>query len=146
MVFSYPSLVQLSKGETGLWTRRVSLGLLVLIANAGVASACRLQAGVFSLGQDSDLYLEAEKGETCQDTLSFYRSLSNGSRVVPASISSIVIISKASHGIAGTNGLSYFAYQPAPGFTGRDKFVMRVGGERSGELVASRVTVYITVR
>ena len=54
-------------------------------------------------------------------------------RSVPSSIeiTSIGIASRAKFGIAGTDGGSFYAYRPNPGFVGKDEFVVTLVGASS---------------
>ena len=68
-------------------------------------------------------------------------------RSVPSSIhiTSIRLVNRARSGIAGTDGSSFYAYKPNPGFVGRDSFVVELTGTSGTTRGRAEIKVEVTV-
>ncbi|MBL8589522.1 MAG: hypothetical protein JNK46_13395 [Methylobacteriaceae bacterium] len=57
----------------------------------------------------------------------------------------VAITRQANNGVAGVGSRYQFAYNPKPGFVGRDSFEMRIDFENNGLRDATRVRVNVVV-
>jgi hypothetical protein len=119
---------------------RFALGVIAaaLLFIAGAAEAACSRSGYrFGLGiaKASDVW-RVRQDEPCTATLRPGRLFLQG----------ITITRQANNGVAGVGSRYQFAYNPSPGFIGRDSFEMRIDFEDKGLRGATQVRVDVVVR
>ncbi len=128
--------------------RRAAPGSLLVafsaVLGAGEASAdCRILRYDLLFGQANSHYMSTSRDEPCKVAPTdgwVGRSVPS-----PIQISSIGIASRAKFGIAGTDGSSFYAYKPNPGFVGKDEFVVTLIGSSGTTRGTATVRVQVTV-
>ncbi|MBK9081876.1 MAG: hypothetical protein IPL88_07260 [Rhizobiales bacterium] len=122
---------------TRAFAKTVLAGALVLIAADAAQAACARSGYRFGPGihRAQSLWV-VEAGKPCATVL-------NPARLF---LSGLTIAERASHGVAGVGSRYQYAYNPQPGYVGRDRFVVRIEFEQNGRRGATLVAVDVVVR
>jgi hypothetical protein len=112
--------------------------LLSLCWCGEAAAACNATPIVarWHFGEVRTLYWRTSQGAICATDLGPAAS---------TQMSSLRIVRRAAHGMAGREGLSGIAYQPSPGFKGVDTFSFAFSGTGSQSRGTTTFNVQVTV-
>jgi hypothetical protein len=114
-----------------------------MLAGGKASADCRILRYDLLFGQANSHYMSTGRDETCK--VAPTDGWVGRSVPAPIEITAIAIASRAKFGIAGTNGASFYAYQPRPGFTGKDEFVVTLVGSSGSTSGTATVRVQVTV-
>lgn len=121
--------------------RSASILILAVAAGPAAAASCHVDPFQVHFGTDSQTHMVVKSGMTCG--VSFVQG-GLGRTVNAGGINQLTISEQASHGRAGTTGLTAWGYQSQKGYAGKDRFVVETGGEIMGDRVI-RGTSHFTV-
>jgi hypothetical protein len=117
----------------------IGLALVLLLCGLGDAvAACNAspRVGRWHFGETRTLFWHTSEGGICATDLG---------PAATTQMSSLRIVRRAAHGMAGREGLSGIAYQPKPGFKGVDTFSFAFSGTGSMSKGTTTFTVQVTV-
>ena len=122
---------------TRAFATTVLAGVLALVAATAAEAACARSGYRFGPGIDrAQSRWIVDAGKPCATVL-------NPARLF---LSGLTIAERAAHGVAGVGSRYQYAYNPQPGYVGRDRFVVRIEFEQNGVRGATLVAVDVVVR
>ena len=102
----------------GLVIAKIALAATIAVAGAEAAQAACQRAGHrFGPGiERAQSRWAVEAGQPCATVLNPARLFMSG----------LTIVTRAEHGVAGVGSRYQYAYNPQPGYVGRDRFAVRI--------------------
>lgn len=118
--------------------RPLALALALVAAFIATSAEARCKRAGYRFGPgvpETTTSWRVQAGTTCTSAL----------RPGTVFLLGLAIASPSQHGVAGTGSRYQYAYNPRPGFVGRDRFVLRIDYDFRGARGATRVNVDVDV-